>query len=85
MTLAEFNPSAEIAHSVHVAKKLGNYDIIIGQDLLHELGIDIRNSTKTMCWNEVKVDMKNPRSQKKTCPMWKKSFSYLTKQIALQK
>ena len=62
MTLAEFNPTAEITHSVHVAKTLGNYDINIGQDLLHELGIDIIFSTKTMRWNEVEVDMK-----KNTC------------------
>ena len=41
MTLAKFNPTAEITHSVNVAKTLGNYEIIIGQDLLHELG----------CWN----------------------------------
>ena len=30
MMLAEFNPTAEITHSIHVAKTLGNYDIIIG-------------------------------------------------------
>ena len=62
MTFAEFNPTAEITHTVHVTKTLGNYDIIIGQDLLHELGIDIRFSTKSMCWNDVEVDMK-----KNTC------------------
>ena len=45
-------------HTVHVAKSLGNYDIIIGQDLLHELEIDINFSTKTMCWNNVEVNMK---------------------------
>ena len=56
--LADLNPTVEITHSVHVAKTLGNYDIIIGQDLLHELGIDIRFSTKTMCWNVVEVEMK---------------------------
>ena len=58
MTLAEFNPTAEITHSVHTAKTLGNYNIIICQDLLHELVIDIRFITKTMCWNDVEVDMK---------------------------
>ena len=35
MILAEFNPIAEITHSFHVAEILVNYDIIIGQDLLH--------------------------------------------------
>ena len=46
MTLAEFNPTGEIMHTVNIAKELGNYNIIIGQDLLHELDIDIRFSTK---------------------------------------
>ena len=30
MIFAEFNPTAEITHTVHVAKSLGNYDLIIG-------------------------------------------------------
>ena len=34
---SEFNPTAEITHIVHVTKTLGNYGIIIGQDLLHDL------------------------------------------------
>ena len=60
MIFAEFNPTAEIMHTVHVAKSLGNYNLIIGQDLLHKLEIDIKFSTKTMCWNNVKINMKEP-------------------------
>ena len=30
MTFAEFNPTAEITHTAHVTKTLGNYNIIIG-------------------------------------------------------
>ena len=60
MIFAEFNPTAEITHTVHVAKSLGNYDLIIGWDLLHKLEINIKFSTKTMCWNNVKVNMKEP-------------------------
>ena len=37
----EFNPMAEITQTIHVTKTLGNYDLIIGQDLLHELEVDI--------------------------------------------
>ena len=62
MNLAEFNPTAEITYSVHVAKTLRNYDVIIGGNLLYELGIDIRFRNKTMCWNDVEVDTK-----KSTC------------------
>ena len=64
MTLAEFNPTAEVTHTVHVTQSLSNYDIIIGQDLLHELEIDIKFSTKSMCWNDVEVDMKPPTCTK---------------------
>ena len=52
MTLAKFNTAAEITHSIHVG------------DLLHELGIDINFSTKTICWNDVQVDMKKPTRMK---------------------
>ena len=43
---------------MHVTKTLVNYDLIIGQDLLHELGVDISFSSKTMTWNNVIIDMK---------------------------
>ena len=36
-TLAKFDPTDEIIHTFHVTKTIGNYDIIIGQDLPHEL------------------------------------------------
>ena len=62
MALAKFNPTAKITYTIHVTKTLGNYEMIIGQDLLQELGIDMRFRTKTMCWNNVKVNMK-----KNTC------------------
>ena len=32
-----FNPTAEITITVHVTKTLGNYNLRIGQDLLHKL------------------------------------------------
>ena len=51
-------PTAEITHTVHVTKTLGNYKLIIGQDLLHELGVDIIFSSKTVTWNNVAIDMK---------------------------
>ena len=59
MTFAKFNPKAEITHTVHVSKTLGNYNIIIGRDLLYELGINIKFSTKTVRWNNVEINMKN--------------------------
>ena len=68
MTLAEFNPTSEITHSVHVAKTLGNFNIIIVQNPLHELGIKIRFSTKTMFWNDVEVGIKNCVRKRRLIP-----------------
>ena len=41
-----------------MTKTLGNYNLIIGRDLLHKLGVDISISSKTMTWNNVTIDMK---------------------------
>ena len=43
----------------HVAKDLSNYDMIISRDLLHELGIYIQFSTKTMEWDGVSIPIRN--------------------------
>ena len=47
-----------------MAKTLGNYEEIIGRELLHELGFDISFSHKTMTWNNVTIDMKPPTCTK---------------------
>ena len=38
--------------------------MIIGQDFLHKLGIDLHFSTKTMTWQGVEVNMKEPTCTK---------------------
>ena len=45
---------------MHVTKTLGNYNFIIGQDLLQELKVDISFSSKTMTCNNVTIDMQSP-------------------------
>ena len=47
-----------------MAKTLGNYDVIIGRELLHKLGFDISFSQKTMTWNNVTIDMEPPTCMK---------------------
>ena len=47
-TLPELQRQAMIRHNVHVTDNHMNYDMIIGQDLLEELGIDLKVSTKTI-------------------------------------
>ena len=43
-----------------MTKTLGNYDLIIGWDLLNKLGVGISFSSKTMTLNNVTIDMKPP-------------------------
>ena len=62
----EINPTAKITKTVHITKTLGNYDLIIGRDLLHKLGVDISFSSKTMTWNDVTIDMKPPTCNVRT-------------------
>ena len=40
-TLTELNPTATITHKLHVAPKLGAYNMILGRDLVTKLGIII--------------------------------------------
>ena len=56
--LPEFNDTAVIEHKAHVTKNLGNYDIIVGGNLLKTIGMDIKYSTMTMSWGGVEVPMK---------------------------
>ena len=58
-SMPEFFEKRLIEHEVHISKQLSNYDMIIGRDLLHEVGIDIKFSTKTMEWDDVSIPMKD--------------------------
>jgi hypothetical protein len=58
-SLNEFFKKRLIEHVAHVAKDLSNYDMIISRDLLHELGIDVKFSTKTIEWDGVSIPMKS--------------------------
>ena len=48
-----------ISHNVHVTDNHMNYDMIIGRDLLEELGIDLKFSTKTIAWQHREIPMKD--------------------------
>jgi RNase H-like domain found in reverse transcriptase/Reverse transcriptase (RNA-dependent DNA polymerase)/Integrase zinc binding domain len=58
MVLPEFHEGRTIACKAHVAKDLGLYDMIVGRDLLRELGIKIDFSTNTVEWDEAIIPMK---------------------------
>jgi hypothetical protein len=57
--LPELQDSRMIEWDVHVAKDLGTYDMIIGRDILEDLGIDIKFSTKTIDWDDASMPFKD--------------------------
>ena len=42
------------------SKDKSNYDMIIGRDLLHEVGIDLLFSTKEIAWDDSTIAMRDP-------------------------
>ena len=56
----ELNHSAEIYAKHHLTDKLLNYNLILGRDILHELGIIFNFKSKTITWQEVSISMKPP-------------------------
>ena len=46
-------------HKAHVAKDLGRHDIIAGGNILKNMSMDIKHSTMTMSWGNMKVPMKS--------------------------
>ena len=56
--MAEFNPTATFSHHAHVTDTLGQYNMIIGRELLHKLGIDLHFSTANMHRQDVEVSIK---------------------------
>ncbi len=62
-TLPEFHQGKDISWTMYVDesdKRLNNYDMIIGRDLLKELGIDLLFSTGEMKWAQATVPMRDP-------------------------
>ena len=57
--LPEFYENKIIEWEAHVLEgNQSNYDMIIGRDIIKELGIDINFSKETMVWEEAQVPMK---------------------------
>ena len=57
-TLPELHDDKLIEWNLHVSKSLGNYDMILGRDLLEFLGINIRFSDLTVEWEEQELPFK---------------------------
>ena len=49
----QLSPTRNIHWDVHVTTNKSQYDLIIGHDLMTQLGIDIKFSTNQIVWNVV--------------------------------
>ena len=61
--LPEFHEGKDINWTMFVDesdRRLNSYDMIIGRDLLHELGIDLMFSLGVMKWDNATVPMRDP-------------------------
>jgi hypothetical protein len=57
-TLPELSPSASVDTTVHAHDgHLSQYDMIIGRDLLKDLGIDVLFSTSTIEWTRMNASI----------------------------
>ena len=58
LKLPELNHSAEIYAKCHLTDTLLNYNLILGRDILYELGIIFNFKNNTITWQEVSTSMK---------------------------
>ena len=62
-TLPEFSTSKDITWTCHedsnTLRKNAQYDMIIGADLLSELGIELNFNTQRMIWEGIEIPMKD--------------------------
>ena len=61
MLFPELSPTRTINTTVTVCDSSisSYYDMIVGRDLLNELGMDIKFSTNTVCWETAEIPMKS--------------------------
>jgi Retroviral aspartyl protease len=62
LILPELHEGKTICCNAHVANTLGIYDLIIGRDLLSELGFMLNFKTQTVEWDEIEIPMKPENS-----------------------
>ena len=59
--LPEFYETKIVQCWAHVFENNINYDMIIGRDLMTELGININFANQTITWMDAEVPMRNPQ------------------------
>ena len=62
-TLPEFHAKKLITWDTYITDQPMNYDLIIGRDLMKELGLIIDFKNESIIWDDVKVSMKTANAQ----------------------
>ena len=57
--LPELHEDRILEFNIHMAKNLGAYDMIIGRDLMADLGIDLRFSDEKIEWDDSQIPFKD--------------------------
>ena len=58
LKLPEFYENRIITYNVHVTENTSTYDMIMGRDMLKELGIQINFGADSVTWDDVTIPMK---------------------------
>ena len=66
LKLPELSDTAQMRVSCHVTKQKSNYDLILGREILRELGIKLDFSNNTTNWKDISIPMKPAHSSTKT-------------------
>eukprot|EP00957_Ditylum_brightwellii_P102136 7786078-Ditylum_brightwellii.AAC.1 len=56
--LPKLHPTAQREHTMHVTNHQGRYDMKVGSDLLHKLGINLDFKENNITWSNYQADMK---------------------------
>ena len=70
--LSELNHIKNIYAKCHLTDKLLNYDLLLGREILHKLGVIFNFKNKTIIWQEVSISLKQPIVRQKNSLLSKK-------------
>ena len=57
--IPELSPTRTVQYWATVTERMLNYDIILGRDLLHTLGLDMSFKNQTVTWDDASIPMKD--------------------------
>eukprot|EP00957_Ditylum_brightwellii_P040031 3029601-Ditylum_brightwellii.AAC.1 len=50
---------AHVEHTMHITDQVGRYNMILGRDVLQELGIDLDFKESSITWGDYQANMKS--------------------------